>query len=148
MRIGVTGSSTIVHGCQRLELEAELRRLRVEWANTQGEWGQELWLHHGDCIMADEMAAELARRISFKLHGHPPELDGYRAFVKNDKEEQPLPYLERNRALVNSVSRLIALPDTMKERLRSGTWATVRYARKQGKKITIIWPDGTVSRKG
>jgi hypothetical protein len=31
------------------------------------------------------------------------------------------------------------------ERLRSGTWATVRYARKLRKPITILWANGEVT---
>ena len=28
------------------------------------------------------------------------------------------------------------------EELRSGTWMTIRYAKKIGKKLVIIWPNG------
>ena len=29
------------------------------------------------------------------------------------------------------------------ERLRSGTWATVRYARKKGRRVIVVRPDGS-----
>jgi outer membrane protein insertion porin family len=52
--------------------------------------------------------------------------------------------LDRNRAIVDSCDVLIACPKGPEEQ-RSGTWATVRYARKQKKRIVIIWPDGEVT---
>jgi predicted Rossmann fold nucleotide-binding protein DprA/Smf involved in DNA uptake len=45
---------------------------------------------------------------------------------------------------VNETGVLVAMPDGPEE-LRSGTWATVRYARKQGKDGRIIYPDGLVT---
>lgn len=51
--------------------------------------------------------------------------------------------LARNKAIVSRCDHLLACPDGP-ERTRSGTWATVRYARKAGKPMTIIMPDGTI----
>lgn len=47
-------------------------------------------------------------------------------------EERPAkPYLERNKDIANEgIDGLIAAPSGWVEELRSGTWATVRYARK------------------
>jgi predicted Rossmann fold nucleotide-binding protein DprA/Smf involved in DNA uptake len=56
---------------------------------------------------------------------------------------EPLPYLERNHAIVNESDFLIAAPDGP-ETLRSGTWATVRYARKVGKRVLVIMPNGEI----
>ena len=39
---------------------------------------------------------------------------------------------------------LVACPKGPEE-VRSGTWSTVRFARKRGKRIVIIMPDGTVT---
>jgi bifunctional non-homologous end joining protein LigD len=38
------------------------------------------------------------------------------------------------------------LPAEPEEQLRSGTWSTVRFAKKQGKPVFLILPDGTVKR--
>jgi hypothetical protein len=46
--------------------------------------------------------------------------------------------LTRNRDIVDTASMLIAAPEGNAERLRSGTWATVRYARKAKKKVIIL----------
>jgi hypothetical protein len=58
----------------------------------------------------------------------------------------PKPPLDRNKIIVRSgVHRLIACPNGMEEELRSGTWMTVRFARRMKRKITFVWPDGTVT---
>jgi hypothetical protein len=49
----------------------------------------------------------------------------------------------RNHRIVDMTRVLVACPDG-EERQHSGTWATVRYARKRGKWIIIVYPDGTV----
>lgn len=54
------------------------------------------------------------------------------------------PPLERNRIIAARCDHLLACPAEAMEQLRSGTWATVRYARAAGKPITIIASDGTV----
>jgi len=54
----------------------------------------------------------------------------------------PRPPLVRNRDIVDATDMLIAAPATRKEVLRSGTWATIRYAKKMKKWIYIIYPSG------
>jgi hypothetical protein len=56
------------------------------------------------------------------------------------------PYLDRNKDIVRETASLIAAPAEPEEQLRSGTWSTVRFARKQGKPVFLILPDGTVRR--
>lgn len=46
-------------------------------------------------------------------------------------------YMKRNDRLVAEADILVAFPETPRERLRSGTWATVRRARKAGKEVRI-----------
>lgn len=53
------------------------------------------------------------------------------------------PPLQRNTDIVNSCTLLLATP-AGKEIVRSGTWATVRYARRQHKHIRLVYPDGRV----
>ena len=48
-----------------------------------------------------------------------------------------MPYLERNKNIVNAVDFIIAAPDGP-EKVRSGTWSTVRYAKKVGTK-GVVW---------
>jgi hypothetical protein len=55
-----------------------------------------------------------------------------------------LPALVRNRSVVEAAfgGLLIACPKGP-EVWRSGTWATIRYARRRGCVPLIFWPDGT-----
>lgn len=52
--------------------------------------------------------------------------------------------LERNADIVNLCDLLIATPHTVEEQLRSGTWATIRYARRIHRPYMIIRPCGQV----
>ena len=102
--------------------------------------------HHGDCIGSDEEADALVRvEPGVFLHVHPCNLFRQRAYTTGDFEYTEMPPLKRNREIVDATEVLIATPSDTKEIFRgSGTWATVRYARKQGRKIHIIFPDGSI----
>jgi hypothetical protein len=102
-------------------------------------------LHLGDCVGADAETFEEAVALGIMTIGHPPSLGNRRAFCIFDEERPMKPYLERNRELVDeAVDGLIAAPKEWVEVERSGTWATVRYARKLKRKIWIVLPDGTI----
>jgi hypothetical protein len=128
--IGVTGTSQGTTPAQRRTLATFLR---------------EGTLHHGDCINADSDAHDLAVLADMDIVIHPPSNPSTRAFKSTGNIVAILPempYLDRNKAIVDSTVRLIAVPDGP-EHIRSGTWSTVRYARKRGKPVTIVWPDGS-----
>jgi len=109
--------------------------------------------HHGDCVGADKQFHKLitdkykrsgmyygTHSTSFPIIVHPPDNDKHRAFCKEGKILKPKPYLKRNKDIVDSCDLLIACPNPKDEinKLRSGTWSTIRYAKKQGKDIIII----------
>jgi hypothetical protein len=52
--------------------------------------------------------------------------------------------LVRNQVMVSRCTWLLAAPQEANEKRRSGTWATIRYARAAQKPITIICPDGSL----
>ncbi len=102
-------------------------------------------LHHGDCIGADEDAHNIALIHNTIIIIHPPNNNSKRAFCTNANEiKEPKPYLVRNNDMAVICNLLIATPKEYKEQLRSGTWATIRYARKYNNKIAIIQPNGTI----
>lgn len=98
--------------------------------------------HHGDCVGADEQAAAVARSLGYKIIGHPPLVEKLRAHFPSDEETAPLPYEQRDQAIVDAVMNMLATPHGPEVR-RSGTWMTIRYARHRKVPRLIIEPDGT-----
>ena len=134
--VGFTGTRRGMNEKQKKLLRSFLERLK--WHCKAREF------HHGDCVGADEEAHEIARESSYYIVVHPPINPILRAFCEGNEVLDPKPYLVRNRDIVDSSDVLIACPYQEKEVLRSGTWATVRYARKRHKPIIIIFPSGRV----
>lgn len=100
---------------------------------------------HGDCIGADSTAHYCAQRRGFRILIHPPEDTKLRAYCKDAFSVLPAkPYLERNREIAVMSDRLFAaVPGAEEEHPHSGTWATVRYAKKAELPVTLIFPDGS-----
>ena len=96
-------------------------------------------VHHGDCVGADSEFHHVMQDLTVVIH--PPEDDRYRANCRGNIILEPKPYLERNHDIVDACDVLIATPEGP-EKQRSGTWATIRYARKLGKHIVIVDPEG------
>ena len=100
---------------------------------------------HGDCVGADAQAHKIAARCGFAITIYPPEKNKHRAFCRGAFETlPPMEYLVRDRLIAANCDHLVAAPRTMAEEVRSGTWYTVRYARRLRKPVTIIWPNGSV----
>lgn len=108
-------------------------------------------LHHGDCVGADEMAHRIARAMGARVELHPPRITAKRAHCEMLRGETVHPadeYLVRNRAIVAASTALVACPkEETGEELRSGTWATVRHARKLNRPVVIVRPSGHVERE-
>ncbi len=133
-QVGFTGTRQGMTHAQRVAIGATL----ANWARGG--------FHHGDCVGADADAHELAFALGYRIVLHPPADPRLRAFCNASEERAPLPYLERNRAIVDETQVLIATPAEVGEpffRKAGGTWHTVRYARQLGRPILIIFPDGS-----
>lgn len=106
-------------------------------------------VHHGDCIGADKDCHEIADQLGLVITIHPPENPKKRAYCSSRLADvrPEKPYRVRNYDIVDESRVLIATPKTMEEETYSGTWMTVRYARRKGKPIRIVWPDGSVTRE-
>lgn len=102
--------------------------------------------HYGDCIGADAQAHKMANETKYyKIIGHPPSNPVKRAWCTCHELQLEKPYLERNKDIVLQTNILIATPSEMEERIRSGTWSTIRFARRLDKPIIIFLPDGSKS---
>lgn len=134
MRIGFTGTQRGMTRAQMSEVHTSMASL------AYGHFHKEF--HHGDCIGADAEAAAIAKELGFWIVSHPPVDQKKQAFFPSDCVLPPAEYLVRNHHIVDAVEFLIATPGEYLEQLRSGTWTTIRYARKKKKDRRIIFPDG------
>ena len=99
-------------------------------------------IHHGGCVGADEQFHRIASKLfpGAWTVNHPCDIKKYRAYIVADVCYTSIPALARNKMIVDQSDILIACPKTKEEELRSGTWSTVRYARKIGKPAEVIEP--------
>ena len=137
-RVGVTASRHGLTAEQHRALAKNLRLLR----NERGAQ----FFHHGDCVGGDYEGACLARGMGYRIIGHPPINDELRAFVESDENRKPAGYLTRDRALVDEVDLLLGCPNTTElppGPTISGSWYTIKYARRVGTRVAVILPDGS-----
>lgn len=136
-RVGFTGTQQGMTSRQKKLLRAHFIRLAKKHDHIE--------LHHGDCVGADAechtIAVEtLQDRLTVVLH--PPTNSYKRAYCTSPGQITlpALPYLDRNQAIVDAVDGMFATPEEEEEQLRSGTWATVRRARKRKRPLIILNP--------
>ena len=134
LKVGFTGTRHGMTKKQRDELEKLVQEKDV------GEF------HHGMCVGSDEQAHAIIfkKAPQANIVGHPPKAVATMAELHCDKVLEADSWSRRNKSIVDSSDYVIATPDT-KERVGSGTWKTIRYARKKGKRIYIIHKNGRVS---
>lgn len=96
--------------------------------------------HHGDCDGADAEAHDIVREFlpKVKIIVYPPLSFRRRAMKQGDVIMEPEGYIKRDYRIVNSVDFLIGAPKTDTEQIRSGSWTTIRYARKIDKPYVIL----------
>jgi hypothetical protein len=131
--VGFTGTREGMTADQK----ATVRELLVDLLATEGE--------HGDCVGADADFHDVCRALGLKVSCRPCTLEDQRAWTNADQRDDPRPPLERNGSIVADSNAVIACPAKFEEELRSGTWSAVRYARKAGKPLFIVWPDGKLT---
>lgn len=138
MIVGFTGSREGMTSAQHEAVRAILSALRP------GD------VHHGDCVGADNDLHEICVELGLWITIHPPDVERHRAHcggVWVSVTHPPLPYRKRNLAIVDACDLLIACPsgnESADSQRRSGTWMTVRMARKTGKSVHIVYPNGLV----
>lgn len=138
IHVGFTGTSKGMTQGQKSYVQNGLLDLNVEAHRIGGI----LHFHHGDCVGADEQAHAIAVSILtpnlIRVHIHPPDNDKKRAFCKSVNIHPAKPYLVRNHDIVDASSVIFVVPKGHIEELRSGTWATYRYAKKKGIDIIMV----------
>lgn len=134
MRVGFTGTREGMSRYQASQCQSVLALLKKASPNAamfapEFHYGT----HERATLLADEEAAKLAEALGFSRMPH---------YAMAGEE------LGRNREIVAVVSILIAAPLTDKEELRSGTWATVRYARERHMPVVMLCRDEPVYYEG
>lgn len=132
LHIGFTGTQRGMNSIQKTLVDRFLEKIS----------DRESCAHHGDCVGADTDFHNLVKTHGFKVVLHPPINTSKRSFSKADEEMPPDEYLKRNLDIAKACDLLIATPKETSEVTRSGTWSTIRYAKKLGKMVIIIYPTG------
>lgn len=147
---GFTGSR---RGLTELQ-KASLRK----WMLNNPTWP---WMvFHGCCKGADEAFVDLVWEKSnfqgdpaspIRIWGYPCDITAWvspNALSRCTSTMRPMAPLVRNGIIAGQSSVLLACPGGMQEEQRSGTWSTVRAARKRPIPVVIFWPDGSVTCEG
>lgn len=144
MNICITGTKIGATGYQLVEAIKQLYSWNASVINI---------LNHGGCVGFDEQIHNIIKiiptfnNIQLKIHPAKGVDDKYKAKLDMAGcilEDEKLP-LERNKIMVDKSDCVLAVPKEFKEVLRSGTWSTIRYAKKQNKPLIIIYPDGSLN---
>lgn len=134
VKIGFTGSRNGLNSEQKIQI--------IELLNNYDN----IIVSHGDCVGADDDFHKLCLEYrenhhnkNLVIHIYPPSNPTMRAFNQEDVIMDEKPYLERNKNIINNSNILIACPqDKNNEVLRSGTWSTIRQAKKKQMEIFIF----------
>lgn len=109
--------------------------------------GPRRWKHQPS-PSADEQAVLLARELGVKTVAHPGPASVPGGFPASDETWEPVAWLVRDWDIAHDVADdggvLLAAPDVMPARFRSGTATTARYAVREGAAVVWFTPDGTV----
>lgn len=99
--------------------------------------------HHGCCVGADEEFHVIAGERQLWIVGHPPIETKWRSRVKVDDRRDPKPYQDRNMDIARECHEMVAAPRSDRPD-NSGTWSTIRKARRLGKPVTVVGRDGRI----
>lgn len=137
--IGFTGTQEGMNGSQ---LDRVSEFLLAGFKHTKSLGIRGIFVH-GDCVGSDDEAARTARFLGYYVIALPCTIEHKRAYCPDNSEVRiPELPLVRNRKIVDLSDYMIATPKEElgePEPIRSGTWSTIRYARKQNKYIYIVW---------
>lgn len=129
MKVGFTGTRD---GMTQRQKEALVLKL-MELGPTE--------FHHGDCKGADEEAHDIVREFfpDCKITVWPPRIAFQRAYKTGDVMMGEMDYIPRDEKIVDSTEVLVGAPRvTDYEEKRSGSWYTIRYARRSGKTNHVL----------
>lgn len=149
INVGFTGTRYGMTNKQLWEVAEKLEDINRD-RNQFGATPMLIRFHHGDCKGADAQMHNYLLSVRppwlSHIYVYPPTNDKWRAFCTGPRELVtillPMPYLIRNREIVDVADYIIAAPKH--NRGRGGTWWTINYAREaekgEGYGLTILPP--------
>jgi predicted Rossmann fold nucleotide-binding protein DprA/Smf involved in DNA uptake len=139
--MGFTGTRAGVTVSQRVVLGAILEEARPSVVYHGGAYGADEDFHN--IIRTHERLAIRSTKIIVYPHNLP--YDIAMGLIEPFEYQEKSPPLQRNRKIVSLCDVLVACPKTYTEEQRSGTWATIRYAKTIKRWTIFIWPGGDLS---
>lgn len=140
--IGFTGTQVGMTDAQKREVNAILADKKSQSIGIN-------CAIHGDCIGADSEFHTMATNLQYQTIAYPAS-DVDKRKVANCQcsfKNPPRPALTRNHDIVGVANLMVACPKEMSEIIRSGTWATIRYARSIKTPLIIVFPDGSIQKE-
>ena len=105
---------------------------------------------HGDAVGADSQFDSICTSFGIVRFIYPSNIEGQRAHCEDRGARiaaPPAPPLERNVVIVQHSHIMIAAPHIGDEHfagdVRSGTWSTIRKARRASRPLFLVNPNGT-----
>jgi len=144
LHIAFTGTQEELTRVQKLSLHYAFVGMKED--------NYQITVHHGDCIGADSCFHTIAYYAQARIEIHPTNIPGKRAYCYERLHRMTTVVhpvkdpLVRNQIMIHSGRFLIAAPEGP-EKLRSGTWSTIRFAIKMGKPVFIVWPNGELEER-
>lgn len=140
IEVGFTGTRAVLTLAQHTNLVAELKSLRER---------TDLMVN-GCCEGSDRIAWLIWRDLGGRFRYRPGDRDQW-LWARDVCREQddlfaPTGYMDRNTAIARS-DVVVATPHEDFEVQRSGTWSTVRRARRANSSLVVLLPCGQVNRE-
>ena len=140
MIIGFTGTREGMTHVQKVLVEKILKKYKPTG------------IVHGDCKGADDEFHEIYVRYckdlgkmkmgDWNIVLRPCDMNSMRAWCTNAvRIWTPRPPLVRNKDIVDTVDMVVACPKEPEEIVRSGTWSTIRYARRIKRPLIVVKPE-------
>jgi hypothetical protein len=142
--VGFTGTRHGMSQKQRQAFRFALDNIRLNLPDYG--FTERPWFHHGDCVGADNEAANVAHDLGFFIVCHPPvsnELRAFNQWTGHFYEEET--YFKRNRNIVNHSHLLFGTPIAFTDRQAGGTWYTISYSIKRDCDTYVVDREGNVA---
>lgn len=140
--IGVTGTREGITADQQAIFDKAIGQYVLDYHGSHS-----VNFHHGCHIGADMQAAIIVNDYNINIIAHPPIEDDCVGVYQGISSEilEPLPYVERDRKIVDVSDLMFVFPKDFDLDNNSGTVTTYKYALQQNKPYIIIYPDGTIT---